>query len=332
MFTRRAFVASSAALAAAAKPIGIGFLGTSHSHGEGKVETVLSNPEYRLIGVTELTPRHKDLPLLSRQELLKHPDVEVIAVESQVRDHGRDGIAVLEAGKHLHLEKAPADNLKDFSRIVELAKSKQKLLQIGYMWRYHPGINLALDAARDGWLGRVYMVRACIGNLLAADRRPEWAEFKGGNMFELGCHVIDPIVRMLGRPLRVTPFLNKHGEFKDTLNDNNAAVLEYRGAMAIVYGSNMQPNSGRYRAFEVQGTNGCILVNPIEPPAVVVDLAKPAGPYKAGSQSVSMPPYKRYVDDFIELAGAIRGSAKLRVTPDENLLVQEVVLRASGML
>jgi predicted dehydrogenase len=199
------------------------------------------------------------------------------------------------------------------------------------MWRYHPGINLALDAARQGWLGQVYLVRACIGNLLAAERRPEWAEFKGGNMFELGGHILDPVVRLLGRPRRVTPFLNKHGKFDDTLADNTAAVLEFDNAMAILHGSNMQPNSGRYRAFEVHGSSGVIIVNPIEPPAVTVDLAKPAGTFKAGPQQVPMPPYKRYVDDFIELAAAIRGEAQLRVTNEENLLVHEILLHASGM-
>jgi predicted dehydrogenase len=199
------------------------------------------------------------------------------------------------------------------------------------MWRYHPGINLALDAAKQGWLGQVYLVRACIGNLLDGPRRPEWAAFKGGNMFELGGHLIDPVVRLLGRPRRVTPFLNKHGKFNDTLADNTAAVLEFDHAMAIVHGSNLQPNSGRYRAFEVHGSNGAALVNPIEPPAVTLDLAKPAGPYKAGPQQIPMPSYKRYVDDFIELAAAIRGEAQLRVSYDENLLVHEVLLRASSM-
>jgi predicted dehydrogenase len=101
--------------------------------------------------------------------------------------------------------------------------------------------------------------------------------------------------------------------------------------MAILHGANMQPKSGKYRAFEIHGSNGAIIVNPIEPPAVTLDLDKPAGPYKAGSQQIPMPPYKRYVDDFIELAAAIRGEAKLRVTYEENLLVQEILLRASGM-
>ena len=327
MLSRRSLLLSLAAK----PPIGIGFLGTSHSHGPAKVDTVLANPAFQLLGVTAALPNRPSVPVLSRQALLTHPGIQVIAVESDVRDHARDALDALHAGKHLHLEKAPADNLKDFQQIVALAKQKNRLLQIGYMWRYHPGINLALDAAKQGWLGQVYLVRACIGNLLDGPRRPEWAAFKGGNMFELGGHVLDPVVRLLGRPRRVTPFLNKHGNFNDTLADNTAAVLEFDHAMAIVHGSNLQPNSGRYRAFEVHGSNGAVLVNPIEPPAVTIDLAKPAGPYKAGPQQVPMPPYKRYVDDFVDLAAAIRGEAQLRVSYDDNLLVHEVLLRASGM-
>jgi hypothetical protein len=52
----------------------------------------------------------------------------------------------------------------------------------------------ALEAARKGWLGQVYLIRGVISNQLDAARRPEWAEFKGGNMFELGGHVLDPYV------------------------------------------------------------------------------------------------------------------------------------------
>src|SRR5580704_18710586 len=88
------------------------------------------------------------------------------------------------------------------------AKAFQKA-QVGHMWRYNPGIVKVLEAAREGWLGSIYMVRANIGNQLAANRRPERAEFSGGVMFELGCHVIDPMVRLMGRPRKVTATLHK---------------------------------------------------------------------------------------------------------------------------
>ena len=42
-------------------------------------------------------------------------------------------------------------------------------------------------------------------------------------------------------------------------------------------------------------------------------------------------PYERYVGDMIELAAAVRGETKLRVTYDEDLMVHEALLRASGM-
>ncbi|MGH7484325.1 MAG: hypothetical protein ACREMY_01820, partial [bacterium] len=77
--------------------------------------------------------------------------------------------------------------------------------------------------------------------------------------------------------------------------------------------------------------NGRAVVNPIEQPILTIDLEKAAGPYAPGSQQLMLPNYRRYVDDFIELAAAVRGEKKLAVTPAEDLLVEEAVLRCSGM-
>lgn len=337
---RRLFLNLAAAAAAAGfqkSPLGIGFLGASHSHAEGKLAAVQSVSDWHLIGVAESDAKIRQklegrgIPLLSREQLLEHPESRAIAVESPVRDHARDGLAVLEAGKHLHLEKAPADTMAGFRQVVELARNKNLLLQVGYMWRHNPGIVGALEAARRGWLGNVYAIRGNIGNQLEERRRPEWAEFRGGVMFELGCHLIDPMVRLLGRPRVVTPFLQKAGEFRDTLNDNTIAVLEWEKAEGIVQGSNLEPHSSRYRILEIRGTNGRAIVNPIEQPVLTIDLENPAGPYAAGSQKRPLPNYRRYVDDFVELAAAVRGEKKLAVTPEEDLLVEEAVLRCSGM-
>ena len=79
------------------------------------------------------------------------------------------------------------------------------------------------------------------------------------------------------------------------------------------------------------GTKGTAVVNPIEgPPRLRIDLNSAAGSYKAGTQTLTFS-YRRYVDDFVELAAAVRGEVKLRVTPEEDLIVQETLLRASGM-
>ena len=73
------------------------------------------------------------------------------------------------------------------------------------------------------------------------------------------------------------------------------------------------------------------MVEPVEPPSLRIDLSAPAGPYKAGPQTLSYE-YTRHVDDIIELAAVVRGERKFPITGVEDILVQETLLRASGAL
>jgi predicted dehydrogenase len=338
---RREFVAGALvaqAVSPAAPRIRIAFLGASHSHAAAKLKVVQENPAYELAGVCEPDPKVRakyeqaGVRILTQEQLLGDASVEAVAVESGVKQHAAQARLALEAGKHLHLEKPPADNLKELEALVALAKRKSLLMQMGYMWRYHPGINAALEAARKGWLGEVYLVRGTMNTLIGGDQRWEWALFHGGQMFEQGCHLIDPMVRLLGRPDKVTPFLRTHGPFKDNLADNTMAVFEYPRALGVIMSSILQPGGSQHRAFEVFGSNGNAVVHPIEPPVLQIDLAKPAGPYEAKMQAVPLPAFQRYAGDFAELAEAIRAKRPLSITPQEDLLVHETLLRASEML
>ena len=315
--------------------IPIGFLGVTHSHGAEKVKLAMTSPDWEFVGVSEASDAGKatctklGAKLISQDELFQR--ARVVAVESDVRDHASHAMLVLHAGKHVHLEKPPTVRLADLQAIIALAREKKLLLQTGYMWRSHPGFQAILEAVRQGWLGEVFMVRGFISNNLAPVRRPEWGEFPGGAMFELGSHLVDATVRLLGKPKTVTPFLRRHGNFNDSFKDNNVAVLEYEPATAVLINTALQPVGTPQRSFEVLGTNGTAVLQPIEPPTLTMDLAQAAGPYQKGSQKVTMPVYRRYEGDFAELAAAVRGERALSVSLDEELVVAETVLRVSEM-
>lgn len=318
-----------------ARRLRIGFLGAVHSHGLPKVRLTARSPEWDLVGVSEQDPSTRlaceklGVSLLSQAEILEKS--EVVAVESSVPDHARHALLALKAGKHVHVEKPPADNLEDVREMIRLARAHGRVFQPGYMWRTHPGFQKIFEAVRAGWLGEIYSIRAHISNHAGASQRQEWGQFKGGLMFELGVHLLDPIVRLMGRPLKVSPFLRTDGPARDEFRDNNAVVLEFDRGMAVLLNSSLQSSKSPARSFEVLGTNGTATLRPIEPPSFEVDLVKAAGPYTAGRQTVPMPPYERYTGDFAELARAVRGEKPLSVTLDEELLVQETVLLASGM-
>jgi predicted dehydrogenase len=149
-------------------------------------------------------------------------------------------------------------------------------------------------------------------------------------MFELGCHMIDQLVRLMGAPQKVSTALRTHGQ-PDRLADNTVAVFEFPKALGIVHVNLLHPGAGAHRAFEVVGSNGTIKLWPIEPPTLVVELAKAAGPYKKGPQTVALPAYERYVPEFADLADAVRAGRPLEVTPEEDARVQEWLLKACEM-
>ncbi|MCW5978300.1 MAG: Gfo/Idh/MocA family oxidoreductase [Bryobacteraceae bacterium] len=347
---RRAFVLGGAAATMAAapggRPIRIAFLGGGHGHGSAKVALAGKSPDWDLAGIcepdAELMARYERMGVraLTRAQVLEDPSIEVVGVEGWVWELAASAKAALEAGKHIHLDKPPAASMAEMREILDLAQRRKRLVQVGYMWRYNPAVNLALEAARAGWLGEIFQIRGVINTTIDAAERKKLARFVGGQMFELGGHLIDPIIRLMGRPERVTPYLrHDFGALDDGLTDNTMAVLEWRGAIGTVATASMHHrsptaggNSGAlpYRALEIYGTQGAAVVRPIEPPSLLIDLTVAAGPYKAGPQTQSFT-YARYVDDFIELAAAVRGEGKLRVRPEEDLLVEESLLRASGM-
>jgi predicted dehydrogenase len=339
---RRAFlqattVATAAlpCLAAEARRVRIGFLGCSHSHGMPKVKLALNSPDWECVGVFEADAKHRAAaeklgakPLSAEQVLAGS---EVIAVECDAKDRHRLAKLALQAGKHVHIEKPPTVTLAEFRELLALAREKKVLMQMGYMWRFNPGINAALEAARQGWLGDVYLVGGIINTSLNAESRRSFGEIAGGTMYELGCHLIDPLVRLLGKHAKITPVLRHDAKDADQLADNCVAIFDFKHAIGTISSATMQPLAGAHRTFEIQGTNGLATVKPLEQPVLTVDLAKDAGPYKKGNQVLDYPPYQRYVPEFAELAACVRTGNPLAVTPEEDELVHQALLKASGM-
>ncbi len=343
---RREFIGSALALAAmpairvvgeeigAVVPLKVGILGGTHSHGLAKAKALLASTDWNVVGIHEpdekVRGRYEELGLkaVSQEELLEQS--EVIVIESEVKDHYRHAKIALSAEKHVHLEKPPAETLAEFQELQILSVANKKLMQMGYMWRFNPGINAALEAAAKGYLGAVYLVRAEINKLVIREERGEW-NMRGGTMFELGCHVIDPVVRLLGRPENVTTHLKTSGGENDRITDNTVAVFDYPTATAIVTSSILHPGGARHRHLHLYGSNGTALVKPIEQPVLEIEVDRDAGPYKKGRQIIKFPKYERYTPEFKELAACIREKRSLGITPENDLLVQQTLLRACGV-
>jgi predicted dehydrogenase len=340
---RRNFLASGlAGVAGAQSRIRVGVLRTSHSHAPAKVQILRSSPDWELVAVAEPDPQlrakrereelYAGVRFVSEQELLGDSSIQAIAVECDPGEGIEYGPKVIRAGKHMHLEKPPSTEMKRFRAMVEEARGKKLLLQAGYIWRFHAGFDKAFEFARQGWLGEVQLFRATINTDVPDDQRRQLAQWKGGMMLELGSHPIDRLVAFWGRPKQVHNFLRHDTKSGDKLADNTLAVFEYERGMALISSTARMAHGQQHRSFELIGTDGSVVIQPIEPGAKVrLSLRTDHEQYKAGWQDVAFPPQERYVGDLRALAHSIRTGEPLKYSYDHELLVQETLLKACGM-
>ena len=317
--------------------------GIAHAHASGKADAVKRNPDVDFCGVFEPDPRireelgkatvYKDVRWFkSKEEMLDDDSIAGIAVEGQVCDNLKFAREAIEHGKHVWLDKPAGNNLEEFRRILEIAQEKKLLVQLGYMFRYNSGFQFMFDRFRDGSLGDIFFVRGRMSTSIPLEHRPQLGRYRGGILFELLCHLIDIVVFLLGRPDKVTSFLRNDLGVTPEFSDNTAAVFEYSKAMAILESSAMEVAPFPIRRFEVHGTRWSIILEPLEPPSVRLCLSEDRGGYTKGWQKVDVEERPRYDGELAAFVADIKGEK----SPDRSLhhefIVQETLLRASGVV
>src|SRR3954464_11740869 len=124
------------------------------------------------------------------------------------------------------------------------------------MFRYKPPVVLLREVLKKGWLGEVFEVHAAMSKVVDPAGRKRLAEYRGGMMFELGCHVLDLVLGVLGAPKEVAAFHCHSSALNDRLLDNMLAVLSYPRALATVKSSALEVEGFDRRHLVVCGTEG----------------------------------------------------------------------------
>jgi len=319
----------------------VGVIGAKHAHAAGKLAAIRDlHDVFELVGVVEPDaefrkslekhPKYRDVRWFTEKVLLASPNLDAVVIETAVHDLVPTAQRCIDADKHVHLEKPGCESRKAFTNLFESAERRQRHIQMGYMLRHNPAFEFCCRAVREGMLGRVFEVTGAMSKLVEAKGRKEFVDYKGGTMFELGCHLIDAVVAVLGTPTNVNPF--SRVTRPDQVLDNQLAVFEYPEATATIRSSIVEPFGNERRHFEVSGENGTIAIRPLEPPHVELVLERPAGGFTAGRQAIELPASTgRYDGQLREFAAIVRGDVIPRWSADHDLAVHLAVLQASGL-
>ncbi|MFM7520953.1 MAG: Gfo/Idh/MocA family protein [Planctomycetota bacterium] len=347
---RRRFGALAAAAVAAspvaratttvARPIRIGQIGVGHGHAT-KLAVYRASPDYDVVGICEPDealrrgarerPPFAGLPWMTRDELLALPGLDAVLVETRVGDLLDQAEAAVAAGKHVHVDKPAGTSLGQLRRLLAAAEARGLLVQTGYMYRYNPAVLLLREFLRAGWLGEVFEIHAVMSKLVGDAERDDLVRQPGGTMFELGCHLVDLVVAILGAPQHVAAFPRHSGARDDGLLDNMLAVLEYPRATATIRTSVIEVDGWSRRQLTVCGTEGTLSIQPLDDPAVRLSLSRARGDHPAGTSTVTFPKFTRYVADAADMARIIRGEKRPDFDSAHDLAVQDAVFSASAL-
>jgi predicted dehydrogenase len=131
------------------------------------------------------------------EELLADPALDAIVVATPVPTHADLAVRVLEAGKHCFVEKPLAQSVPDAQAAVDAAEQAGRVLMVGHLLEYHPGVEKLKEIAGSGDLGELYYLYSKRLNLgkLRADENALWS---------LGAHDIAVTLLLAGEePLEV---------------------------------------------------------------------------------------------------------------------------------
>ena len=329
-------------------PLKLAMLGITQSHAHGLVRQIGEHPdEFRLVGLHDPDPaavadrRQRWEPLVGAltvyptPEALLQQDLDGVAVESPVPLSMKFARLALERGRSVMLEKPAGDDLAEHRRLIELAQRKHLHVQMLYLFRYMVAVREMLDRARKGQLGRIYHFRARLPKDLPSYRRyeAEVGRFKGGMFYEMAGHVIDMMVTILGKPKAITPFLAHHHAEPGAFIDNGVAVFTYEHAWGIIEVPALEtaPHS---RRIEVFGTEGSCVIPHLGSGHLANKNIQPIEVFRNGAadwQQLDLQARPLQLDDLREFAAVTAGKKAPDYSMEHDLVVQEALLRASGM-
>jgi predicted dehydrogenase len=185
-------------------PVNVGLIGCGIVAQRGHLPGLRTLPTARLVALSDSDPERlrrvaDQHSIESRypdyRSLLEDPEVEAVAVCVPASLHVEMGVAALDAGKHLLIEKPLALSLDESDRLIHCAAGSSCKATVGFNLRWHRLVREARSLLRGGALGRLELARSVLtSGTQFGDEVPAWRARRatgGGEFLETAIHHID---------------------------------------------------------------------------------------------------------------------------------------------
>lgn len=194
------------------------------------------------------------------KDLIDDPNVDAVAVLTPTGTHVEIGLAVMEAEKHLFMEKPLALTLDDCDKLNEKSKTVHSKTMICFNLRWHRLVQQTRTIIRTGKLGTIKAICSNYTHFRDGSKAPAWhrtLNSGGGVTFNESVHYFDLWRYLLQTDVTdVFAFSTADQYYEDESSMITAHLAN--DCLASVYNTfKTSPNS----EFEIFGTKGRLCVN-----------------------------------------------------------------------
>ncbi|WP_108652865.1 oxidoreductase [Dongshaea marina] len=291
--------------------------------------------DFKVVGVSTRQQQelNQDYPQVQGysdpHQLLDETDAELVVITAPNDVHFELAAKALGLGKHVVLEKPFVTTAAEGEELIKIASEQQRHLSVYHNRRWDSDFVTLRALIESGRLGELKFLESHFDRFRPIPRE-RWREQPGkgtGIWFDLGSHLLDQALHLLGTPQQLTASLRAMRPGSQTC-DYFHVVLHYPDKELVLHSSPFC--AGTFNRFVAQGTLGSYTKQGLDPQEDRLrDGIEPVGDWakdvesgilntELGSEPIESVTggYQHY---YLELAAAIRGEGSLPVPAAEAL-------------
>ncbi|MBO5447578.1 Gfo/Idh/MocA family oxidoreductase [bacterium] len=256
-------------------------------------------------------------------DILNSDEITAVCVVTPSHTHYRFVKAMLEAGKHVYVEKPISTVAQEARDLADLADSKGLVLMVGHLLLYHPAVNRLKMLVEEGVLGDIVYAQSDRLNInyFKNDRSVMW---------DLAPHDVSMISYVLGKnPKRVISAIGCSSDRNDIMDITHIGLEMEGGAIAQITDSWITPK--KHVLLLVRGTKATAILDDtvVEDKITIYDNFKPGTIENVQLDYLEIEPLKLECQHFISCCET---GKKARSDGENGFVVVSILEEAEKMM
>jgi UDP-N-acetylglucosamine 3-dehydrogenase len=205
--------------------IGIGSMGQNHARVYSEVANLIGVADANTEATSKVSKRYNTKAFNDYEDLLKIDELEALSIATPTVTHYKIGLAAINAGKHVLMEKPFTSTIEEGQKLIKAAAEQNVTLAVGQIERHNPVVRFTKDMLNNKQFGDLISITS----RRVSSYPPRIQDV--GVIMDLGIHDIDVMRYLVGSKIKSVYTLA--GITKDTNKANHEdhanILLEFQG-------------------------------------------------------------------------------------------------------